>query len=513
MAAVAWEDSEPVNDEPRKLTCKEISNIIDGLMFSHDHNPVQDNLIHIHREKTRKKLETIKIKPSKITQLKNTIFKQFYTSVIAPGEAVGVNAAQCIGEPTTQNTLNTFHSAGISAKNVTLGFPRAREIFNATHSPSSPTCTIYFSQKCESPKDLHVITDKLEQATVQDLLKEWMVYEPNNYNPEYWQNIYLKMHKIEITEEDWCLRLQFDVAKLYDHDITVRDIANKLEIIYADLKCIPSPLNLGTIDVIVDCNDISIHGARSRELSEITDDHTARNFYMNKIVSPKLRGQIICGVNGISKIYMRKASVGESFGMYPLKEHIRKRIETDEQWIVETDGTNLEEVLTIPGVDSQRTLSNDIWEILNIFGIEAARMYLYLEFFNIVNAGGCIAVNPVHIQVLVDKMCYTGSIRAIARFGVETAQYDPIARATFEEVMSQIITSAMFSEKDHLSGISSNIVLGTKINAGTGRVDLDDIPLKIVNPEKRGSRKTSVDNSVTTPGRTKIRPPIVSEEI
>ena len=509
MATVDWK-----SEVPRKLTDEEITSIVNGLLFSHDANPVQDNLTHIHREKTRKKLQTIKIKASKIPDLKKVIFKQFYSSVIAPGEAVGVNAAQCIGEPTTQNTLNTFHSAGISAKNVTLGFPRAQEIFNATHSPSSPTCTIYFTEKCDSPKNLHSIVDKFTQAIIDNLIKSWEVFDPDTYETSYWQDIYMDLYQINFGEDHWCLRLNFDVKKLYMHNLTVKEIAEKLTLIYADLQCIPSPLNLGIIDILVDCSEITFDGARSSELAMIDDDHTARNFYMNKIVSPKLRGQLICGIPGISKIYMRKASVKESFGSYNLKKSIRKRIKTDEEWIVETDGTNLEDVLTVPCVDSERTISNDIWEIMNTFGIEAARLYLYLEFFNIVNAGGGIAVNPVHIQVLVDKMCYTGSIRAIARFGVETAQYDPIARATFEEVMSQIITSAMFSEKDHLNGISSNIVLGTRINAGTGRVELDDIPLKIVNPEKRGSRKTSVDNTVNTPGRTKIRPPPqVSEEV
>jgi hypothetical protein len=210
--------------------------------------------------------------------------------------------------------------------------------------------------------------------------------------------------------------------------------------------------------------------------------------------------------------------VDESYGGFPLKPEIAKNLKSDEEWIVDTDGTNLAEILTRPGVDSYRTMSNDMWEIASIFGIEAARMYLFLEFMNIVSSGG-ISINPVHIQVLVDKMCYTGSIRAIARFGVETAQYDPIARATFEEVMSQIITSAMFSEKDNLNGISSNIVLGTKINAGTGRIQFDDIPLRVVRPPNRGPRKSSkrashkssseTDNeaTVTTPGRAKIRPP------
>ena len=118
--------------------------------------------------------------------------------------------------------------------------------------------------------------------------------------------------------------------------------------------------------------------------------------------------------------------------------------------------------------------------ILNIFGIEATRQYLFIEFLNIAKAGG-IVINDVHFQTLVSKMTYTGSIRSIARFGVETSQYGPISRATFEEMMLQLNTSSIFSEKDDLNGISSNIVLGVKINAGTGVVKTENINLKVVN--------------------------------
>ncbi|KKK92409.1 hypothetical protein LCGC14_2703230, partial [marine sediment metagenome] len=113
MATLEWasdseEDETIVNvDEPRKLQSEEIENIVVGLRFAVIHTPVQENSIYIHHEKTRRKLAQISIKPSKIPELKKTILQQFYSSVIAPGEAVGVNAAQCIGEPTTQSTLNS----------------------------------------------------------------------------------------------------------------------------------------------------------------------------------------------------------------------------------------------------------------------------------------------------------------------------------------------------------------------------------------------------------------------
>ena len=60
-----------------------------------------------------------------------------------PGEAVGVLAAQSLGEPATQMTLNTFHYAGVSAKNVTLGVPRLKEIINVSKKPKTPSLTIF----------------------------------------------------------------------------------------------------------------------------------------------------------------------------------------------------------------------------------------------------------------------------------------------------------------------------------------------------------------------------------
>jgi DNA-directed RNA polymerase beta' subunit len=391
--------------------------------------------------------------------------------------------------PTTKNfsiwngfaLRDTFHFSGISAKNITLGFPRTRELFNATKSPSTPTVTIFFNRNNEDPQSLHKVADKIPMSNVNDLLKNWCVFDPDNYELKYWHTAWYMLHSelADLTDNDWCLRLEFQIDKLYERDLTVADIAKKLQESYVDIICIPSPLNLGIIDLIINCETVSISGSHSPELENIKDDFQARLFYMNKIVSPKIRGEIICGVLGITQIYKRKVKSADLFGGFPLKSEIANRLKQEEEWIVDTDGTNLEEILSLPGVDSYRTISNDIWEISNLLGIEASRKYLFIEFMNIISGGGS-SINPVHIETLVGKMTYTGQIRAIARFGVETAQYDPIARATFEEVTSQLITSAVFSECDHLSGISSNIVLGTEINAGTGSIFLEDIPTKIV---------------------------------
>jgi len=64
---------------------------------------------------------------------------------VQPGEMVGALAAQSLGEPATQMTLNTFHYAGVSAKNVTLGVPRLKEIINVSKKPRTPSLTVYLT--------------------------------------------------------------------------------------------------------------------------------------------------------------------------------------------------------------------------------------------------------------------------------------------------------------------------------------------------------------------------------
>ena len=445
----------------RKLTSIEIKSITDEIKYSNNHNIIQEHLIGIQRKKLTVELESVVIKPLKFDEFKRKIIKSFFTSLLSPGEAVGVVAAQSISEPTTQMTLNTFHSAG-SNKNVTLGFPRASELLNVTKSPSEPMVTIFFQDSNDHVGDLHKYTDRLVESDIENLLIKFEIIPKKKFKKEWWHNFIIaqKSH-LTIGLDDWVLRLKFDCKKLYEHNLTLREIAEKIDEKYEDSKSFYSPLNMGIIDVFINCAEIE------NETSSVEEA------YMKNIISPNIRGLKICGIQGIADIYNRKIHTKEIYDEYPLKEHIKKNIK-EEEWIVETDGINLAEVIISPGVDRFRTISNDIWEIYNIFGIEATRTYLILEFTKIIKSNG-ISINPVHLEVLCSKMTYTGAPRAIARFGVETSQNGPLTRATFEEVMLQFITASIFSETDQLNGISSNVILGTDICAGTGFTKIEKV--------------------------------------
>jgi len=465
---------------------------------------------------------------------------------------------------------------------VTLGFPRAKELFDATENPSNPTCNIYFTHYNKSPSELHRVADKICQVTVDELLSSWEVISSDSYRADWWLPVFLKLYGSTTTatgndnnnndtdsdnEEEtpiepvsasltsslsttladnnstptllsqvvgvsdpaivrqwWCLRLRFNTAKLFKSGITTRSIAEQITKHWDDLRAVWSPLAIGVIDVWADCSRIEeaeavqhsggAVGRRTGAQGDFAeaDANDCRRFYMMNVVSPEIRSKLAGGVAGIYKLYPRKIA-SKTYGA-PLKPAFLKKLESAiattagttsgdnttatttataqqpaEEWIVDTDGTSLQSVLQLPHVDATRTLTNNFWEFFELFGIEAARSYLIMEFFNIITAGGSSAgINQNHVKILVDKMTYTGSIRSVARHGVEEAQYGPITRASFEEVMPNMVNGALYSEEEPLNGISSNVALGKLIAAGTGLVTLRPIEIRVKGARSPGAR-------------------------
>ena len=105
--------------------------------------------------------------------LLDTILLAYKKSIVSPGEMVGMIAAQSIGEPTTQMTLNTFHFAGVASKsNVTRGVPRIEEILSLSENPKNPSCTIFlpkniYTNQNEAKKILH----EIEHTKLRDIVK------------------------------------------------------------------------------------------------------------------------------------------------------------------------------------------------------------------------------------------------------------------------------------------------------------------------------------------------------
>jgi DNA-directed RNA polymerase I subunit RPA1 len=106
-----------------------------------------DALIRDKKDKEEGK-GLIGVDPLPRKQVEKVLAAKYLRSLVEPGEAVGIVAGQSVGEPSTQMTLNTFHLAGHSAKNVTLGIPRLREILmTASANISTPAMTLVLNEE------------------------------------------------------------------------------------------------------------------------------------------------------------------------------------------------------------------------------------------------------------------------------------------------------------------------------------------------------------------------------
>jgi DNA-directed RNA polymerase subunit A' len=141
------------------------------------------------------------------------------------------------------------------------------------------------------------------------------------------------------------------------------------------------------------------------------------------------------------------------------------------EWIIRTDGSNLEEVLTIEGVDPMRTTTNDIHEIAEMLGIEAARNALIREARSVLSEQG-LDVDVRHVMLISDIMTNSGEVQQIGRHGISGEKSSVLARAAFELTIQHLVNAAIKGETDPLKGVIENIIVGQSMPLGTGSVDL-----------------------------------------
>jgi DNA-directed RNA polymerase beta' subunit len=139
--------------------------------------------------------------------------------------------------------------------------------------------------------------------------------------------------------------------------------------------------------------------------------------------------------------------------------------------LVETKGSYLEKILSCPYINPYKTITNNVIEVLNCLGIEAARNVLLKEIKNVIEFDGSY-VNHRHLSILIDTMTYKGSLMAITRHGMNRTEVGVLMRCSFEETVKIITDAAMHAEKDTLRGVTENIMLGKSANIGTGTIDI-----------------------------------------
>jgi DNA-directed RNA polymerase subunit A" len=142
-----------------------------------------------------------------------------------------------------------------------------------------------------------------------------------------------------------------------------------------------------------------------------------------------------------------------------------------DEWILQTVGSNLKEILKLPEVNEHKTISNDIFEVYEIFGIEAARNVIIKEAYKTMQEQG-LDTDIRYLLLLADVMTWSGEISSIGRYGVAGAKFSVLSRAAFEETIKHLIRASIRNEVDEFKGLFENVMIGQPAPVGTGMFEL-----------------------------------------
>ncbi|CAH7669886.1 DNA-directed RNA polymerase II subunit RPB1 [Phakopsora pachyrhizi] len=398
---------------------------------------------------SRRVLEEFHLNREAFVWVLGEIEARFNQSLAAPGEMCGTLAAQSIGEPATQMTLNTFHYAGVSSKNVTLGVPRLKEIINVAVNIKTPSLTVYLREELandiEAAKDIQT---ELAHTTLKTVTASTqIIYDPNPKSTVVDEDLDFVDAFFAVPDDEvesqidrqspWLLRLELDRAKMLDKKLSMSFVASRIaEVFKSDLFVIWSEDNAERL--IIRCRAMQ---SSEVEKDDEDDDQVDEDVFLREI--DQMLGSI--SLRGVEVNFIG-----------PDGEFDRKS-----EW----------QVLSVDGVDPVRTVSNNCVEIMTVLGIEAARASLLKEIRNVIEFDGSY-VNYRHLALLCDLMTNRGSLMSITRHGINRADTGPLMRCSFEETVEILMDAAALGEKDHCTGVAENVLLGQLAPMGTGAFDV-----------------------------------------
>jgi len=275
-----------------------------------------------------KELEDVELTEKELEEIIKEVHRRYEYSLVEPGEAVGVIAAQSMGEPSTQMTMRTFHYAGVAELNVTLGLPRIIEIVDARKTPSTPTMTIYLEEKHARDRELaKEVANKIETITVADLVE-----------------------KTELDLIDGVVNMSLERRELKKRGLKAEDIVAKLGKIKAEKE-------FGNTKIVLKLEKPTLKDMRK--------------------IALKTKETPIRGVKGIEKVVMRKE--GEEYVIYTEGSNLKDILKIEGVDITRTKTNNIVEIEKVLGISAARNaIINEILETLDEQGLRVDIRHIML---------------------------------------------------------------------------------------------------------------------------------------
>ena len=315
---------------------------------------------------------------------------------VAPGEAIGIIAAQSFGEASTQMVLNVFHAAGVAEMQVTQGLPRIIEILDARKLPKTPAMEIYLNKDYNNEKHARIIAEKIKEVKLKEIISD--------------------------------ITIDFGSKK-----IKINVDSNALKSAHISLDKVVEVLKEKKFNV--------------KKLSDgIVLDMSKEDFKVIYKTKEKIKEVILTGIKKISQVLVVKRG---------------------KDYVILTSGSNLKDIMSFRGVDADKILTNDIHEVSQVLGIEAARQLVVNEINKVISSQG-LAVDSKHAMLVADTMTSFGAVKGITRMGIISDKTSILARASFETPVKQFVQATKTGKKDKLASVIENIILNQPVPVGTG---------------------------------------------
>ena len=358
--------------------------------------------------------------------------RKYTQSYVQPGEAIGASGAQSISEPGTQMTLKTFHFAGVSSMNVTLGVPRLKEIINASKLISTPIITAALVQN-NHKVGARVVKAVIEKTT----LGEIATYIKEVYSPgKCYVSVQLDMKAID--------QLKLDIDAWTVRKSILKGARGQT------VKKRPEVLSN-----LIESNVVVKKGSRSKLRIYAPEAKKGKKssstiYFTMQALKVALPDVIVQGIPTVNRAVINKEDKGG---------------ETTYHLLVE--GYGLAEVMGSAGVDGRNTTTNHVIEVEATLGVEAARKQISSEIYNIMDAYG-IGIDHRHLLLLSDVMTFKGQVLGITRFGLSKMRDSVLTLAAFETPTNHLFDAAVHGRTDAIVGVAECIIMGIPIPLGTG---------------------------------------------
>lgn len=377
---------------------------------------------------------------------------------------------------------DTFHLAGVATKsNVTRGVPRIEEILRLTRNPDKPSATVFLKPGDRHDKDKAAkLCVMIEHTKLVDVVKSIEIcFDPNDRAT--------KIHKdVEIIEQfyqfenlvaecnqgadvdntqhsKWIVRMEIDPEILLDKNITMDDINFAITNCHcSEVSCVFSDMNSSNLVFRIRLNSSVFNKGKKKGTPESLDQsdeiHLLKTFQDNILNNIVLRG--VSGIQNVNPRLIKDNVVKED------NKYVRK-----EMWVLDTTGTNIMDLFMLDFIDYTRTYSNDIREMHNILGIEAARQNILNEFVEVMEASDAY-VNYHHLSILCDRMTVKAELVPMFRSGIISDDIGPISKGTYEMHTEMFLDASRHGEFDQMRGVSANVMCGQPGYYGTNAFGL-----------------------------------------